>query len=361
MNIKTSHGRDQLEPRAAPYFVGVERGWAIGYRRNKIGGVWLIRQTVNGKHTHHKADVGGVTDGEQYAHVHRILRSMQIKQSGGMQEDLTLLALLNDYVDAQSSKQEGIKAARSASDIKTKCGQIILKPVQKLKEQDFQQIYKALATSKTGRIRQPTTIGRIVITLRASINQSKLPRQEKERLNEWMPKPPRNKPRHVYLTKDERLDLIETAESYLKPLLELMMILPVRPGALTKRQYSDIDFATGQMKITGDKGKSHDRVIHLNQEALAILKRLCTGLSGDQLIFPNWRSSMASNAFTRAVHAVGADKDATTYSFRHSRITDLCKAFKPIQIAKLSGTSLDEIVQTYYRDDAEQHAAMLNF
>ena len=49
-NIRDREKRTQLPPSQKPYWKKISKGMALGYRRNKRGGVWVVRSFENGRY-----------------------------------------------------------------------------------------------------------------------------------------------------------------------------------------------------------------------------------------------------------------------------------------------------------------------
>ena len=64
-NLETRTARLRLPIRAEPYWRGLEKGFALGYRRRVRGGTWLARRReANGGYAEHRI---GITDDLQDA------------------------------------------------------------------------------------------------------------------------------------------------------------------------------------------------------------------------------------------------------------------------------------------------------
>ena len=127
--------------------------------------------------------------------------------------------------------------------------------------------------------------------------------------------------------------------SSLLPLAKAMLIVPIRPGALAALTVADYDRRKNSRWIHPDKvnagrwvtlpARNKDGTPH---ESVALL----AGLTQHKL-----------------------SKELTIYWLRHSRITDLITAgVAPMTIAKMAGTSVEQIEKTYHHliDDTLREA-----
>jgi integrase len=362
-NIKTVQGREALPPRPAPFFLAVDRGWAIGYRKNKIGGVWVLRQTEMGKHQHRPIEIPPSTPpGEEYAVAHRFFRRHQSNINGGLVEGVTFRSAFDEYVDAfgkdDSSKRVNARTLRSALDFGAAWfWQIALEEINK---KVVARLVDDLRKGKTCGQRADSTVERMLNTVSAAASKQRLSPEIRESISGHLFEHKAVRiPRNVYLTVEERLALVDAADGPIKHLLWLLTRLPVRPNALTRRRVKDFDLKDGSLKIEGDKGQKHNRTIYLPSDVVSYLSGLCDGKSQVDYILDGCRDpSMLARKFRLIADQLG-HHDAVIYSFRHSRLTDLAQSFNALQLARLAGTSIGELERTYFQQVKTMHRTML--
>jgi integrase len=95
------------------------------------------------------------------------------------------------------------------------------------------------------------------------------------------------------------------------------------------------------------------RIITLNAEAFAILKRQCQGKTQEEPIFTQgngspWNKDLLDERFRKVRELAGVRKNITIYDFRHLWISEALMAGVDIfTVARMAGTSVQMIEQTY--------------
>jgi integrase len=380
-NIKTVAGRGALAVRPAPYFQSIGLGLAVGYRQGKTGGAWVARLTdpYTRKHRQKSLHLNPATPpSEQFAEAHYLTRSWRDEEQGGQTpETTTVERVCANYVESleKSGRNKTAEDARKKHEIAFRTlPRLRHTKLDKLDPEMLEQLTPLLYAGGRNGQRKDGTVGRVLGCLRSAFffaeKSGLLTKKQLSAIAEAIPKPPEADARDVYLTKEQREIIIEALPEYLQNVAVAMNVLGCRPGALSSRIVSDYDQVRGTLKITGDKqrknSKSHDRVIPLNQNLKNLFDRLVADKKPNDYIFEprpglsKWKSDRASKDFSSAISKLNMPVGTVLYSVRHSRISDLCLSFQPIEIAKMVGTSLEQIEKTYFKTEANRMREMLD-
>jgi integrase len=148
-------------------------------------------------------------------------------------------------------------------------------------------------------------------------------------------------------------------------LLRVFYATGARPGELAGVRVRDFHRRGRQLTLAAHKrastmANSTLRRIPLNDEAFAIVARLCEGKDADAPIFTNsaesaWNTDTLVHRFGDVREAAGVRAKTTLYDFRHLYISELLMGGVPMfKVAKMAGTSQREIERTYghfFHDD----------
>ena len=166
----------------------------------------------------------------------------------------------------------------------------------------------------------------------------------------------RNASFELYLTPDQRKQLLAAAEPDIGAFMEGLMRIPMRPGALAHLNVGDFDRRLGALTIGKDK-TGGDRQINLPDATAGFLQRQCEHDGVTRMpqlpLFcraegERWHKDSWKHAVKDAVRACGVDAKACAYSLRHAAITDLVRAGVPLStVAHWAGTSI-VMIQRHY-------------
>jgi integrase len=172
------------------------------------------------------------------------------------------------------------------------------------------------------------------------------------------------KRRELYLDRGQIAKLIEAAAPDLVPFLRALALVPLRPGAMASLIAADFDKRLGILRIGTDKANG-DRKIKLPATTSGFFAGLAKGkLPAAPLLAradgSPWSKSTWAPAIRAAATAAKVPVGVTSYTLRHSTITDLIAAgLDTLQVARMSGTSLPMIEKHYGHLRAEHAAAAL--
>ena len=180
------------------------------------------------------------------------------------------------------------------------------------------------------KVRSASTVNRDMVPLRAALNRVLAPGKPatdaawQEALK---PIAGAGRRRTLYLSKAERLALINNLQPDARPFFKALCILPVRPGALSALKVKDLDNLTRTLTIGTDK-KVPSRQFTIPANTAEFLGELSKGKPQESLIFERadgaqWCKDKWKYPVKEAAAAAGLSANTTAYSLRHSVITDL--------------------------------------
>jgi integrase len=113
-----------------------------------------------------------------------------------------------------------------------------------------------------------------------------------------------------------------------KAALRLAPLVFVRPGELRHAEWTEIDFASAEWRITAAKMKMRrPHRVPLSRQALAIIRKLQTISGGGRWLFPSVRSvarPISENTLNAALRRLGyGPEEMTTHGFRAMASTRL--------------------------------------
>ena len=167
------------------------------------------------------------------------------------------------------------------------------------------------------------------------------------------------KRRELYLDAGQRSKLIEHASEEGRRYLNVLRLLPLRPGDVAKLRVSD--FSAEQRSLAVPQGKTEPRLIPLSAEAVAHFRECAKDkLPAAWLIARDGGAQWKKEAWRDEIKlaAAGAKLPHATcaYSIRHSVVTDLVIGGLDIfTVAKLSGTSVS-MIERHYGHLQREHA-----
>ena len=169
----------------------------------------------------------------------------------------------------------------------------------------------------------------------------------------------------VFLTPAQRRGLIEAASAHAAMFLRGLEFSGARPKELAEAVASDFDGE--HLKLSHRKGrppKLRSRYVVLDIDGVAFFKTQAAGKSASDRLFTQtdgkfWRRDLwaaeVRSAIARynrtAQGSARVPKDASAYSFRHARISELLQIYgvDPLTVAAQTGTSLRMIERAYFK------------
>lgn len=353
--------RNSRDPRREPYWgPPVERGLFVGFRRLEHGGNWIARYRGDDGNQVYKS-LGPVSGDFDYEAAKREARRWSRSVDAGVQTSrvLTVADVCSDYTDAL--RAEGRE--RAAVDANKVFARIVYAdPIGKVRADKLTQRHlekwreRLEAGELSGRKNgapSKATINRNLTSLKAALNRAVSRREiPNDRSIEWnMIKPYRDADgrREIYLDRAQRRALLAAAEGDLRDLLTCIALTGCRPGDPAALLRKDYDGRTGSVTF---RTKTGARTIPVSPSAKALLDRLAKSKLPAARMFTNAGAEWTPQAWAPMVKAAAAKAKlpdgVVAYTLRHGWITDaIVGGMDPVTVARLTGTSLEMISQTY--------------
>jgi integrase len=382
--LESRNARLKLPKRGKPYWVRIDRGLSLGYRRIETAGPWIVRKaTGNGgnwiKNFAH-ADDYDESNGDSvltFFEAQSIARTIARdgEASGGL---ITVVAAIERY--------ERDLATRGGRAYNARLARIHLppallgKPVGLLTVRDLKDFRDSLLKGRT-----PGTVNRTISVLRAALELAAAtdPRiTNSAAFKVGLKKlPDAARARNVVLTDLQVRRVVELAYDESPEFGRLIETLAVTGGRRSQAARLTVaDLQDGRaprlMMPSSLKGKGAKRIDRKPVPISASLAGKLRQAAGDQggdgllLVKPDgtaWGASDLRAPFRRVVETAGLDPDVVTaYSLRHSSITrQLLRGVPTRVVAASHDTSVPMIEKSYSatigdHSDALHRAALLD-
>ncbi len=400
-DLGSRDARKRLAARPEPYFQTIHRGLALGYRKSRDGGAWIVRRYdgATGRNTerrvgtaddHADADGLGVLSHAQAQR--KALEEIQQQARLASGQHYTVADAVAEYLDHQRTH------AKSAADAETKLKAYVLhklgaRKLADLKPADFDAwldwamkrpftrkvrkaspAYKrksskaALATARPEaaelKRRRKSTINRVIATLKACLNYAHSRRRVAGR-DAWSQlKKFRavNSARVRWLSIDEVQRLMNASAPDARLLVQAGVLTGCREGELVAARARDFDAASSTLLIPDSKS-GHPRRVELSDEGIALFVSLASARKASDLLFTRkdgtpWHRVAVIRAMHAACAAAKIDPPATFYALRHTYASHLVQAgTQLIYVAAQLGHSDVRMVQKHYGHFAPSHVA----
>jgi integrase len=374
--LDTVTARAKLKPRREPYWHRITKGCYLGLRKmGADGGNWVARSfDESSRKQSYKAlgTFGALPDHQRFDAAAKAARDwFDHLGKGGSSEVMTVTGACAKYV----AHLRDTKNDASADDAKGRFDRHVLAEkiarieLTKLTPAHFDAWRKALrdkpaptGPNKGGK-RSDSAINRDMNTFRAALNLA-LKDGIVTTNFAWRAKLSPNKNadrrRDVYLDQDQRRKLIAGATADMADFLRALSLIPLRPGAVAALVAGQFDKRLGVLTVGKDKAGG-DRKIHLPAATAALFAAHCKDKLPTAPIFTNsagrpWGRDTWGYQFGEAARRAEMPPKATTYSVRHSVITDLIHAgVDSLTVAQLAGTSV-AMIEKHYGHLTKEHA-----
>lgn len=372
--IDTKTSRAKLAPRREPYWHQLRPGGHIGFRQLTQGeGTWTAkwRDAATGKRS--KQSFGALPDtGKPSAFDvarQRANEWFDALERGGVAEVVTVGEACAAYAKALPA---GPKQKRALADFRRlidsdQLASIELRKLQPRHVEDWRKRTAAQparigrGTKTKGRPKSPATLNRDLAALRAALNKAH-DRREVDSDMAWRvalrPEKGAQRRREVDLGTEDRRRLVEAASGPIRPFLQALATLPVRPGALAALVVGDWDARQHTLHIRKDKAGAGRRIA-LPESTAKLFTEQCANKLPAAPIFQtetggHWTKDTWKKAIAPAVAAAALPPTVTAYVLRHSVLTDMVTAGHDLAtIAKLAGTSVAMLEAVYHHLRAE--------
>jgi len=378
IKLSSKDARSKLKPHHEPYWMEIDRGFHLGYRK----GVWYVRRYHQGRYIKKRL---GLADDNQKADNITVLSFSQARRRATAYEDVlehyekpqhpalyTIGDAVRDYLDWYRLNRKAITTTEQACNahILPKLGKV---PVASLTTAKLRKWAQDIATSPPRSRRQnplppyaekrdtgkrtpgvghviyeyvpipydewsgdmkrkrQATSNRVLTVLKASLNhawhEDRVSNQEV-----WAKvKPFQNvdMPRVHYLNEEQAVDLLEAASNDFRPIVEAALLTGCRYGELASLQARDFHATEGGLLIREAKSNK-PRTVPLTIAGVKFFKKqakckkqtdyLLSHRDGSQ-----WLKSHQTRPMREACEAAGIDPPINFHGLRHTFATLLLK------------------------------------
>jgi integrase len=363
--ITTPTARKKLKPSGKPYFVPLERGVALGYRRLDDGrpGPWVLRKYDRDSDTYTVANLRAsngqtiLADDYESANGTTIMSfSMALDAARKTKNGTAGPYTVADAVEAHLKllENEG-RDVRSVASTRYRISKHIMdvlgkRTVDSLTSDDYRDWRDSLvgkSTSGDALRKRRSSADRVWTIFRSALNQAF--REGKVTSDQaWR----RVKPykgtavaRVRYLELDEARRLIEACTDDFRPLVKAALATGCRYGELTRIEAKDFDRKSGTIHIRQSKSGKGRHVV-LNDEGRQLFEELCQDRIG--LMFPDWKPNDQYDRMTAACRKAGITR-CGFHTLRHTWASWAVMNGAPlIVVAKNLGHSTTRMVEAHY-------------
>ena len=368
-DLSRKRTRENLEPRREPYWQRMAQGAYLGYRRGPE--TWVARfRGKDGKQQYQALGEALEFDVAKQRAEHWLTQLSASPIRVTKRE--TVIAALETYATDLRRHGRGDAAKRAEEHFRTafdfdRKTERYRDPLadQKLEattKDDFLEWRERLAPG-----RQARTINRLVRTVTAGLNRAHglghVGNPAAWRMESLADDGETETA--VFLTPAQRLGLIRAASVEAAAFFRALDLSGARPKELAEAKAADFD---GQhLKLSHRKGrppKLRTRHVVLDKDGVAFFTAQAKNKSPSDPLFTTaalkpWRRDQWAHEMRSAIATHNKDAkpgtevstDASAYSFRHSRISELLQVFgvDPLTVAAQTGTSLRMIELTYFK------------
>jgi integrase len=370
--------REKLKPRRDPYWSKISKGCFIGYRKMTAdsSGNWSARcqDDVSGKQLWRPlGDFSNLPPNLQYDAAQKAAQAWFAHLGKGGDAGIVTV---RDAADKYVSHLNENKGEKAAGDARARFETYVFNnktlaatELSKLVPAHFEAWRKSLRDKPTtsgpnrGEKRTDSSLNRDMTCLRAALNlayNDGLVTSDFAWRSKLRPVKNADQRRDVYLDGSQRRKLVAHAADDVANLLRGLSLVPLRTGALAALTVSSYDKRLKTLTIGKDKA-GKDRKIMLPDLTAAFFSNLCRDkLPGAPLFVRSngkaWDKDAWKFPVKEAVMAAELASNVTTYTIRHSIITDLIHSgLDTLTVAQLSGTSI-LMIEKHYGHLTREHA-----
>jgi integrase len=369
VDLARKRDRERLRPRREPYWQQLEKGAHLGFRRGPD--TWIAKfRGRDGKR--HYTSVG---EGLEYTEAKRKAEDWLSQLSGSpvraAKRGSVIAALLAYLADLRShgrhaaaKKAEGQFKTVLRFDAKQERYQDELAHLE-LESATRDDFFDWRARIEPGRL--PRTVNRYARTMQAGLTRAhelghlgnpaawRMPSLADDNESETA----------VFLTPSQRKGLIDAANPEAALFVRGLELSGARPGELAAAKVADFDGK--RLRLSHRKGRPprlRSRSVVLDEEGIRFFGRQAREKPPTAHLFTTckgtpWRRDEWADALRAAIAAHNSEAtreviiptEASAYSFRHARISELLQVYgvDPITVAAQTGTSLRMIERTYFK------------
>ena len=396
-NLETRTARLRLPIRTEPYWRGLEKGFALGYRRRSKGGTWLARRRPDdGGYFEHRI---GTTDDFQdadgvavlgYGQAQKAARDWwrtELRREEGYETrtgPFTVADAIADYLKAVARRGgKSVYHARRAAEthILPPLGSMQVTKLTARRIEDWHHGLAekpALARTKPGRKpnyrkadksadgirKRRATANRILTVLKAALNHAwKSGHVASD--DAWRRVRPFHRvetARVRYLTEAECVRLVNVCEPAFRNLVRGALLTGCRYSELANMKASDFNSDAGVVTIRDSKAGKPRHVV-LTNEGQRLFAKLVVGKLGDDLIFKRrdggaWRNSHQLRPMLEACNNARIKPTVSFHVLRHTHGSTLAMKGVPMAvIAEQLGHADTRMTEKHYAHLAPSYVA----
>lgn len=384
MDLSRVGAREALKPRSAnePHWQRIRTGCFLGYRPSKRDGVgtWIARVYDEDARKYQRralGDFGNLAPRDIFTAAKREAEAFaDVVESGGLTADKmetvddACRAYAKGKPDAESRFKRHVYSDPIAKVKLEKLRRHHLKEWRIRLEQRAALVSRSKKGPKRYRDRSRSTINRDMVPLRAALFKvlaPGAPGTEAAWQEALLPNKNAGTQRTLYLDISQRRALLEHVDAEAAPFLRALCQLPLRPGAMAALSAGNFDKRTRELTIGKDKSGKPRRIIVPAELAPFLAEQTKDKLPGAAMFMrangERWNKECWNKPIRGAATKAKLAPGTTTYTLRHSILTDLVNSGLPIlTVAQISDTSV-EMVERHYghlnRIAAEQALAGL--
>lgn len=382
--IDTVQARDKLKPRRPPYWQRLSSGLAVGFRKMTAGsaGTWLAQVYDEATRKQSRTSLGAfdvLPAHERFDAARREAEALGSHlQRGGNVDAFTVRQACAAYIKHLESNGRTSTASAAGARFEllvypTNLASIDLRKLSPHHVNQWRAEMVATPAAVAGRAtgqkrrtrpRSPATVNRDMANLRAALNLARLNgalTTDAAWLKALQPLSVGPTRRDVYIDRGQIARLIEAAPTDLAAFIRALALVPLRPGALAALTAADFDTRLGVLRIGKDKANSERKIKLAPATAKFFADLAKSKLPTAPLVAraggSAWSKATWVPAIRDAANAAKLPANVTSYTLRHSTITDLIGAgLDALQVARVSGTSL-QMIEKHYGHLRNDHAA----
>ena len=384
-DLGTREARRRLRVRAEPYWLVIERGLSLGYRKSAEGGAWIVRRYDAGRRRHMEGRLGTAddfrdADGSDVLDFGQAQRKLLAEVH---KDALHASGQLHTVADAVSGYVDYLRThGKSADDAESKLKAYVIprlgqKRVSELTDADMDawlasalkrrskskkansddaaatRQTPAQATSDDSAERQrrrKATINRVINAFKACLKRADAPEKALKRLKKFRSA---DSARLRWLTVEEASRLQNASGAEFRPLVSAALQTGCRAGELLALRAGDFDSRSKTLLIADSKSGKPRRV-PLTDGGVTLFAGLAAGRGEGETLFKRADGSRWYRmAFVRAMRAAcegGKIAPAATFhTLRHTYASHLVQAGVPLMfVASALGHSDTRMVEKHY-------------
>ncbi len=363
--LETRDARSKLKVQHGPYWRTVQRGLALGYRRNKAkkAGAWYARVRNKARDSYDWRSLGNAddfadADGNLVLSYPQALKAAQEAASAPGrpyrgQSVYTVADAMRDYLEEKANPDTAYKVNAyilpvlgerpvsdlTADELRRWLHSVAVRPARGRKlPEDADEATRAEYVR-----RRRATANRLFTILRAALNYAFMEGKVSSN-REWKRVGPFRKvegARTRFLSPEESRRLLNGCAPDFRELVHGGMVTGARYGELTRMRVSDYSAEPGKVHIREGKTARSRRWIPLTAEGVALFERLTVGKRGSELIFTKadgspWKAADQVRPMRAANLSAGIEPPVSFHVLRHSYASALVQAGVPLAVVAVA-------------------------